>query len=63
LLQKNSVLLCVFLWAKGLSAKHIHKKMFTVANVTSICFVHQKKKHLGGKYFGDDEEIETGVRK
>jgi hypothetical protein len=29
-LPKSSVLLCAFLWAKGLSAKDIHKEMFPI---------------------------------
>jgi hypothetical protein len=29
-LPKSSVLLCVFLWAKGLNSKNIHKEIFPV---------------------------------
>jgi hypothetical protein len=49
-----------FLWAKELNAKDIHKEIF-LFNVGSVRRV--KRFHLGGKYFADDEEIETEVRK
>jgi hypothetical protein len=47
-----------FLRAKGLNAKDIHKEMF-LFTVGSICRV--KRSQLGGKYFADDEEVETEV--
>jgi hypothetical protein len=30
MLLKSSILFCIFLWAKGLNAKDIHKEMFSV---------------------------------
>jgi hypothetical protein len=45
---------------KGLNAKDIHKKVF-MFTVGSVCRV--KQFSLGGKHFGDDEEVETEVRK
>jgi hypothetical protein len=46
----------VFLWAKGLIAKHIHKLLI----FGSVCSVN--RFHLGGKRFADDEEIKTGAQ-
>jgi hypothetical protein len=45
------------LWAKGLNAKNIHKETFLVFGGECL------SRKLGGKYFADDEEFETGVRK
>jgi hypothetical protein len=63
-LLKSSVLLCVSLWAKGLSANDIHKEMFLVYD--GKCLSHKAvcswiEKH--GKHFADDEEVEMEVRK
>jgi hypothetical protein len=49
-----------FLWAKLLNAKDIHKDCFMFA-MEKVCRV--KRFRLGGKYFADDEEVETEVRK
>jgi hypothetical protein len=56
--------LCVFLWAKGLNAKNIHKEMFRVyggkclpRNAVHICVENR------GKGFADNDEVETEVRK
>jgi hypothetical protein len=51
-----------FLWAEGLNAKDIH------STVESVCRVKRftpgpLKKHLSGKCFADDVEVETEVRK
>jgi hypothetical protein len=53
-----------FLLAKGPNANDIHKEMFPVYG--KKCDFHMfgpLKKHLGVKYFADDEEVETEVRK
>jgi hypothetical protein len=52
---------------KELSAKNIQKKSFLFA-VGSIYHVKRlttgsAKNHLGGKYYADDEEVETKLRK
>jgi hypothetical protein len=57
---KSSGLLCVFLWAKGLNAKNVHKEIFSVYGGKCLSC---KAFHVDGKYFADDEEIETEVRK
>jgi hypothetical protein len=52
------------LWAKGLSAKYIHKEMFSVCDGKCLLrkAVHSwVEKH--GERFADDEEVETEVRK
>jgi hypothetical protein len=46
--------------AKEFNAKDIHKEIFLFA-VGSLCRV--KRISLGAKYFADDEEVETEVRK
>jgi transposase-like protein len=53
-----------FLWAKGLNAKDIHKEMFPI--YSGKCLLHTTihnwvVKH--GKYFADDKEVETEMRK
>jgi hypothetical protein len=52
----------VFLWAKGLSAKDIHKEMLSVygEKCLSLKAVHNRVEKCG-KYFPDDEEFETEV--
>jgi hypothetical protein len=52
------------LWAKGLNATHIHKEMFPVYGwkCSSLKAVHNGVEK-SGKYFADDEEAETEVRK
>jgi hypothetical protein len=52
------------LWAKGLSAKDIHKERFSiyVGNCLSRKAVHNWAEKRG-KCFTDDEEVETEVRK
>jgi hypothetical protein len=52
------------LWAKGLEARDIHKKMFLVYNekCLSLKVVHNWVKERG-KSFADDEEFETEVQK
>jgi hypothetical protein len=60
----SSVLLYVFLWAKGLNAKNIHKAMFSVygGKCLSRKAVHNwVEKRI--KHFAYDEEVETKVRK
>jgi hypothetical protein len=54
-----------FFVGKGFNANDIHKEMFTVycAKCDFHLFGQQKKKHLADKYFADDEEVETEVRK
>jgi hypothetical protein len=55
--------LCVFLWAKGLNSKGIHKEMIPVYG--GKCDFHlfgPLKKTLGGKHFADDEGVKTEVR-
>jgi hypothetical protein len=37
-LPKSNVLLCVFLWAKGLNAKDIHKEMFPQVLCYSVTY-------------------------
>jgi hypothetical protein len=52
------------LWAKGLSAKDIHKEMFHIYGRKCLSYkaVHSwVEKHL--KRFNDDEEFEMGVWK
>jgi hypothetical protein len=53
-----------FLWAKGLSAKDIHKEMFPVygGKCLSRKSVH-KWIEKRGKRFTDDKEVEAGVLK
>jgi hypothetical protein len=53
-----------FLWAKGLSAKDIHKEIVPVygEKCLSLKAVHNWTAKLG-KRFADDEEVETKVRK
>jgi hypothetical protein len=53
-----------FLWAKGASAKDIHKEMFPVygGKCLSRKAVHSCVDKRG-KRFADDEEVETEVRK
>jgi hypothetical protein len=59
-LRKSSVLLCV-LWAKGLTAKDIHKEMFPVyvGKCLSRTAIHNwvEKKAPSWKIFADDEEV------
>jgi hypothetical protein len=53
-----------FLWAKGLSAKDIHKEMFPVYG--GNCLSRKAVRNWvdkRGKNFADDEETETEVRK
>jgi hypothetical protein len=56
--------LCIFLRAKGLNAKDIHKDMFSVCG--GMCLPRQavhKWAEKRGRRFADDEEVETKVRK
>jgi hypothetical protein len=59
ILPKSSVLLCVFLWAKGLHAKDIHKEMFPVygGKCLSCKAVHNwvEKLSQGCSKVADDE--------
>jgi hypothetical protein len=61
---QRAALLCIFLWAKGLTAKDIHKEMFPVFG--GKCTVH-KVVHMWvekrGKHFANDKEAETEVQK
>jgi hypothetical protein len=52
--------LCVSLWAKGPSAKDIHKEMFPVYGGKCLLrkAVHNWVEKRGGR-FADDEEVET----
>jgi hypothetical protein len=50
-----------FLWAKGVTAKNIHKEMFRVYG--GKCLVTYSCSQMCGKHFADDEEVETEVRK
>jgi hypothetical protein len=63
ILPKSSVC-CEFLWVKGLNAKDTHKEMFP--DYGRKC-LSRKPVHnwveKRGKYFADDEEVETEVRK
>jgi hypothetical protein len=62
--EEQRFIVGVFLWAKGLNAKDIHKELFPVYG--RKCFsrkaVHNWVKKRG-KCFPDDEEVETKVRK
>jgi hypothetical protein len=59
--QRSFVLF--FLWAKVLNAKDIHKEMTPVyGGKCDFQLSSPLKKYLGGKYFADDEEVETEVR-
>jgi hypothetical protein len=67
----SSILFCDFCGQKD-SMRRIFIKKFPVydGKCLSRKVVHNwvdifsaKKKHLGGKYFADDEEVETEVRK
>jgi hypothetical protein len=52
------------LWRKGLNAKDIHKKIFPVYG--GKCLSREAVNGLvekRGKYFPDDEEVETEARK
>jgi hypothetical protein len=53
-----------FLWPKGLNAKYVHKEIFPVYGGKCLAL---KAVHSGveerDKYFADDEEIETELRK
>jgi hypothetical protein len=60
LIPKSSLLLCVFLWAKGLNAKDIHEEMFPVYG--EKCLSRKAVPH-GWQNFADDEEVETEVPK
>jgi hypothetical protein len=52
------------LWTKGLNAEDIHKEMFSVYGGKCLSRLFGPlKEHLGGKYFAEDEEVETEVRK
>jgi hypothetical protein len=55
--EKRSVVR--FLWAKGINAKDIKKFVHVCGGK---CLSH-KVVHNGGKYFADDEEVKTEVRK
>jgi hypothetical protein len=56
--------LCFLLWAKWLDAKDIHKEIFRVYGGKCLpCKVFHNWVEKRGKYFVDDEEIETGKRK
>jgi hypothetical protein len=63
-LPKSSVLVSVFLLAKGLDANDIHKEIITLygGQCLSRKAVHACVEKRG-KYFADDEEVETEVRK
>jgi hypothetical protein len=60
--EQRSVVL--FLWARGLNAKDIHKEMFPVYGGMCLSF---KMVHIWvekrDKRFANDEEVETEVRK
>jgi hypothetical protein len=60
-LPKSSVLLCVFLWAKGLNAKDIHIEMFPVygGKCLSRKAVHNwaKKFSQGRSKVADDADL------
>jgi hypothetical protein len=60
--EQHSVVL--FLWAKGLNAKDIHKEMFPVYGGKCLS---RKALHncveKRDRYFADDEEVETELRK
>jgi hypothetical protein len=63
ILPKSSVLLCGFLWAKGLNAKDIQKEMFPVCGrkcLSPKAFHNWVEKR--GKIFTYDREVETEVR-
>jgi hypothetical protein len=52
------------LWAKGLSAKDIHRKMFPVYGGKCLsCKVVRNWVEKRGKHFADGEEMETEVQK
>jgi hypothetical protein len=51
----------LFLWAKGLNVKDIHKEMFPV--YFGKCLSRKAVLQLGGKSFDDVEEVEKDVRK
>jgi hypothetical protein len=61
IVPKSSVLLCVFLWAKGLSAKDIQKEIFRVC-VGKCLFlkaIHNWADERGK--ISADDEVETAV--
>jgi hypothetical protein len=53
-----------FLWSKRLSAKDIHKEVFSVycGKCLSVQAVHEWAEKRG-KRFADDKEVETDMRK
>jgi hypothetical protein len=53
-----------FLWAKGLSAKDIHKEIFPIYGRKSLsCKTVRNWVEKHGRLFVDDEEVEMGVWK
>jgi hypothetical protein len=53
-----------FLWVKGLSAKDVPKEMFSDYSGKCLsCKAVHSWVDKRGKYFTDDEEVETVVRK
>jgi hypothetical protein len=60
--EQGSVVL--LLWIKGLNAKDIHKEIFPVQDGKCLSrkTVHNWVEKCG-KYFADDEELETEVWK
>jgi hypothetical protein len=62
--NRRTAVYCAFLWAKGLTAKDIHKEMFPVNSRKCLSRkeVHNWAEKLG-KHFAYDEEFETEVRK
>jgi hypothetical protein len=64
ILPKSRAVFYVFLWAKRLNVKDIHKEMFPVYGgkcLSRKAFHNWVEKH--GKRFADDEEVEMEVRK
>jgi hypothetical protein len=61
---QKAAILCVLLWAKGLNAKDIDKKMIPVYGGKCLsCKAFHTWVEKRGKRFADDEEVETEVRK
>jgi hypothetical protein len=62
--EQRFVVRFFFLWAKGLNAKDIHKEMFPVNGRKCLsCKAVHNWVQKRGKYFADDGEVETEVRK
>jgi hypothetical protein len=59
IIPKNSVPLCVF-YGQNDSMQRIFTKKYFLFMLGSVCNI--KQFILGGKYFADDEEVETAAK-